>query len=868
MKGEYSLKKIISLIILICSIICFSPSVSMDTVYADDEKISDSINLLGATELNISFGSDYTAEVSRSDFLCAVMNLIKSLPSTQKNYSFTDVESYPNLIPYLEHAIRLGIIVDSAAFEPDRAITINEAMKILVVALGYASEAHYYGGYPTGYLYTASGILSLSKNINYNLSSDALTAGNSYILLKNFCEAPLRIQTGAGKTNSYETNTDKTILTEYFNLYKINGIIEADAKTSLFGSSDLNDNCVKINNATFLCEIPYTLGASITGYAAKDDNIDKITYLKEKNNNTLSLTSDEITSSSLSSLNYLSGDITSTLKLSIPVSFIYNGKAYNEYTAKDLQLPMGKYTFIDNNGDKTYDVVLCSNSEVFYIDKISKSNLSLYDSNTGKSISIKNIKNNITFNDKPCNFDDILPGSIASYAFSKDGEYLKLDISSKNISGTVNEIDTLRKKITIENTEYDYTDYFGNIFLASTVLGGSYTFILTSDGDIASKYKADSQTKFGYLFKAYKEKGILGKVSLKIYTGEAQPQVFTLADKINFNDESKSSEYVYDAFSNNSKTVEQVISFSLDDKKEKIVKINTESDRTGYFDDTTDSPDSLIRYSFNGDTSNVTDITYKGNGLFVPYFTISNSTIIFNIVNDPDLEDTYRCSNKLNFSNDKKVAGATIKPYNVSKAGTAKILLYINNEAATGSSFSDEPPNGLVSSYKKIIDEEGTPMNEIGVYTSGSVFEYYKADNTVLSQISVGKDGQPIHPGDYIRFEANAKKEITAIEKDFDAETMTLLHSATSHNTILRYYYANVFSIDNVTTSFLSIGGDPNEKFVLKTNGPVAKFNIKDKKVSPATLNDIITYTQSTDSCSNILIRSRYAVMTNIVIYE
>ena len=145
MKGEYSLKKIISLIILIRSIICFSPSVSMDTVYADDEKISDSINLLGATELNISFGSDYTAEVSRSDFLCAVMNLIKSLPSTQKNYSFTDVESYPNLIPYLEHAIRLGIIVDSAAFEPDRAITINEAMKILVVALGYASEAHYYG---------------------------------------------------------------------------------------------------------------------------------------------------------------------------------------------------------------------------------------------------------------------------------------------------------------------------------------------------------------------------------------------------------------------------------------------------------------------------------------------------------------------------------------------------------------------------------------------------------------------------------------------------------------------------------------------------------------------------------------------------
>ena len=121
---------------------------------------------------------------------------------------------------------------------------------------------------------------------------------------------------------------------------------------------------------------------------------------------------------------------------------------------------------------------------------------------------------------------------------------------------------------------------------------------------------------------------------------------------------------------------------------------------------------------------------------------------------------------------------------------------------------------------------------------------------------------------------ANAKGEITAIKKDFDVVQMKVLHSSASFGSILGYGFAKAYAIDETSFAYIPISDyfgytDMNSsRSVMKNEGTVVKFNLKKQTVSPATLNDIVTYTQSSDKCSTVLIRSRYSVMTNIVVYE
>lgn len=79
------------------------------------------------------------------------------------SYVFQDVDRQHKAFAYIKACKDLNIINGNPEgyFHPDQAITMNEAIVILVNALGYTRHAIAYGGYPTGYLSIAmqSGIL-------------------------------------------------------------------------------------------------------------------------------------------------------------------------------------------------------------------------------------------------------------------------------------------------------------------------------------------------------------------------------------------------------------------------------------------------------------------------------------------------------------------------------------------------------------------------------------------------------------------------------------------------------------------------------------------------------------------------------------
>lgn len=139
------MKKIICLII---SLLLFLPTNSFaasDTVSLDENIINFLTELDILKKIKIS---DMSKNMSRAEFAAITVNAM-NLQSTASDMNvFSDIaeNKYASEICTLKNIGAVSSASDS--FEPDRDITKNEAIKILVSALGYNNFAQNEGGWP------------------------------------------------------------------------------------------------------------------------------------------------------------------------------------------------------------------------------------------------------------------------------------------------------------------------------------------------------------------------------------------------------------------------------------------------------------------------------------------------------------------------------------------------------------------------------------------------------------------------------------------------------------------------------------------------------------------------------------------------
>jgi hypothetical protein len=132
-------------------------------------------------------------------------------------------------------------------FAPDAEVTYAQMVKMLVSAMNYDQYAAYLGGYPTGYL-SIAGSEGITDGVNAN-ANDAVTRAQVAQLVYNALNAPIVENTGmtwtsdgklvptiAKQNGKKQGNTDtnyKSILTEYFNAYYVEGYITETSKDGL-----------------------------------------------------------------------------------------------------------------------------------------------------------------------------------------------------------------------------------------------------------------------------------------------------------------------------------------------------------------------------------------------------------------------------------------------------------------------------------------------------------------------------------------------------------------------------------------------------------------------------------------------------------
>ena len=179
-----------------------------------------------------------TGDITRAEFCAVVCRALGAKVSGSAVTGFSDVAADHWASAYISYVAGLGIVngMGDGTFAPDANVTFEQAVKMLVVALGFEPMAAQKGGYPTGYMVVANtyGITEAISAVQDAAASRAVVAQ----LVYNALDVPMMDQTGFGTQINFEIldgtgdKAYKTLLTG-LDVTKLDGSV---VNTSIIGT--------------------------------------------------------------------------------------------------------------------------------------------------------------------------------------------------------------------------------------------------------------------------------------------------------------------------------------------------------------------------------------------------------------------------------------------------------------------------------------------------------------------------------------------------------------------------------------------------------------------------------------------------------
>lgn len=453
---------------------------------------------------------------------------------------FEDVPVGSVYAPYIHAMCQVGYMngVGGSRFAPEKPVTYNQAVKILVSMLGYEPYAKNQGDYPAGYLTIASQIDLLNGTVQGG--DEPIRAGVLAKLIRNALEIDLVQETvyGDGVGGKILVVENCTLLSEYFNIAKYKGRITANYYTSVAPGAVPGKTEVAMGDTLF--EIGETNAADFVGQ-------DVILYVKEGDEKTIldvsargsveviTIDGDNVSPRTTPSVIYYEAG--GEREADVPISgatLVYNGKIKNDWTRDDLVNVNGIIKLICNS-DRGADVILVDNFTTHVVEKVLPKEEKVFfkdgtseilDDNAGAlKVYLTDAEGNVV------SADTLTEWMVLSLAKSEDEKLLRGIISKKSVEGTVSEISD--EYVTINETEYRVS----RAAAVTPVLNKPETFYLDFMDKIVAKNDETREVTYGYFVSIAKKKGVSDVTQLKIFTTEGEMKVFEAADRVEFNDE-------------------------------------------------------------------------------------------------------------------------------------------------------------------------------------------------------------------------------------------------------------------------------------------------------------------------------------------
>lgn len=507
--------------------------------------------------------------ITRAEMATVILRVLATPATSAYSGMFTDVDAGHWAASTIQTAANAGIIngMGDGTFAPDSPVTYEQAVKMLVCAIGYDGLAKNLGGYPTGYISAAARKdIEISKNAPGAVGQNA-SRGTVAKLVYNTLNALYPVAAGSNAEGVITaTYDDITVASKLHDVYKYEGLVLGTSTTTLDPSVDLTKGQVAIDDMIFNrsdVDMNDFVGYAVKAYyIEKNEDGDKslIYAVLDKDNTTLVIQGTEIDSiedvrseNGVIEYRYNNSSKTKKAKLDAP-TIIYNGK---KLYANDMEEGDDMDTFIrpsvgalklnDNNGDGKYDVIFVEKYEtVVATGSTDKSvtgkynepaKLTYFDNEDddkiitivkgGKEIATKNIKK-----------WDVL--TILRSVNRTGDQVIDVQVCNDTVEGKIKDVDEDDNGVmivTIDGKEYKVDRTLENT--GDIEVGTEGKFYLDVFGRIAGFDSASTVGKlsgseqYGWLIRASVSKEA-DELKIKMFTQGGEVKTFSMADEVDY----------------------------------------------------------------------------------------------------------------------------------------------------------------------------------------------------------------------------------------------------------------------------------------------------------------------------------------------
>lgn len=850
------LKKIVSSMLATLMLLSLSANISFasiaqdvrNTEYETEAKVLGGLGIMVGDADTGNFRPNDAIKRSEATKIAVALSALSGVASQMsQNTSYPDVSKDYWANGFINAAKAHGLVIgdDKGNFRAEDQINFGEMVTILIRALGYEVQALAKGGYPMGYIATASSI-GLTKGIS--ASADRLISrGDVATMAYNALTINLMEQTGFGSNVDYQV-TNKTLLKDKLGVTLIKGKVNAVGASVIDGGAALSKDEIRIgdkNYNTGKTDIRTILGFNAEAYLNDKTKTIVAVVPVDGANRVITVNAENIAgvenTLSAKSLEYWNDKDTSTRTVKANIEndafVIYNGKLAD--FGKFTKIDSGYISLLDSNSNGRYDIVFVNETINYVIDDIYTTSQKITDKygnptltldfeDDSKTVIIEKANESITLS-------DLKEWDVISFTISEDEDIIFGNAVRSSVEGSVTEISD--EYIYIGEQKFLVADNYPNSFS----LGDEGIFYIDYEGKIAAFNGQKSKNAgYAYLNAMNLSSGINKEIKFELFTSEGKLEVLKGAKKITVNSSrGLSADAVINAVGSSGK----LISFEKNSAGE-ISKIITSTQ-------TDDINENIFTLNMTDD-----DAVYRASSSKLTgddmSIIVSSDTLIFDIPEGADKED-YAVRGRDFFSDGGKYA---VMVYDVSETHRAGAIVVTSSASIT----AEESDIAIVDKVTAGKNSNGDNIHKLYALSAGKSVELTSKNDTVLLKPS----GKLIKEGDIIQLRTNSKGEIDAIKVLFDTEAQNA-EAKTEISDKLTTIFGKVtkkFS-DSIN---VQIGEAKAENYeISKATVYVYDKDLKKNKVRTGTLADIERYN---DDGSKIFMRIYNHEVKEIVVIK
>lgn len=873
------MKKLISLILSIAFIFSLIPPNGVFALSSLEADNSSSIKVLEDLNL-LPDNFKESSKMTRENF---VVFLIKAMGlsnvSNNKPLPFNDVSQDMASYNALSLAFDLGIINGNGqGFLPKNTVSLYQAVKMTISALGYGQLAEAKGGYPAGYLqiaYSLDLLDGLSKE-----TDETVKGSDAACLLYNALNSSVMqvAEIGNGSV-SYSDSTGKTMLEVYHSIIPFEGQLRGTKACVISGNYDLSENQVIIDNTTYKtngASFDSLVGYTVRAYYSK--NKSKIVAMEKSQNanKSIVLSAEDISGFSNGYLTYIENEKEKKIALGVDCDIAYNGRPASVVNAALFNLDDGDVTLIDSNGDGSYDAVIISDFVNYVVSAVAADEKIIYDLYDSAKVLTVGETDEIFVDDfgNTMYFEELKKYDVLSVWKSTDGKNIRIKFSNKEIRGSITEKNTTSGSVIIDGKEFEFAKNF-SVTGSSLELGSTGIFALDASGKIAAFNPSEGNWEYAYLISTATGSSPLEQAfMIRVFTIDGNIIILDCdLEKLLIDGYSKTADEAKAYFSKS-----QLIRYETNSEG-KVVMIDTPSSGTG--------DDDLLQLTHTAYDANYealsTDTMLRwssGAMLWSGKIPVASDVKVINVPHPGSVadDDEYYLSYVSAF---KTATYYDFESYKTGNDSFISDILIRYIPSGNTNPIKEKTPISVIDEVKYALNSEGDSTVKLCAYYNGSTYREYFFDDEEIYNSIVDSSGQPhtLKKGDIVRLEINENSgAIKKIELVYNRVKDELTNGASvsgTHFASERFVKGKVYEKEDnfisITQENMASGIelDPTKKevHVLFPNQIlIYDSSVRGGEVRPASFSDVRDFKNFGAICSDVVIFTVDGGDTSIVV--